>query len=96
MEDSNWLDAMRFYALPLDERRKLLFAQREYLLERQKRLELQRQELKAKMARLALQQQMFALRPATLEEHQEEVVAPRRDTVNRDAHEHEILRSRSE
>jgi len=96
MEDSNWLDAIRFYALPVAERWKLLLAQHEWLLERQSRLALQRQELKAKMARLELQHQVLEFKLARLEEHQEEVFAPQRDTVNRDTHEYEILRYRSE
>jgi len=79
MEDSNLLDSIRFYTLPLAEKRKLLLAKQEKLQEQRTRLELQRQELKAQKARLALQMQTIENHLAKLDGHQEEVFAPRHD-----------------
>jgi hypothetical protein len=68
MEDSNWLESIRFYALPLAEKRKLLLDRRERLLEQQNRLELQRRELKAQQARLKQKRQALATQMARLEQ----------------------------
>ena len=79
MEDINWLEPIRFYALPLAERRKLLLAKQEKLQEQRMRLEQQRWDLKAHMARLALQQHVLENQLANLDEQQEEVFAARHD-----------------
>jgi hypothetical protein len=77
MEDSKWLESVRFYALPLAEKWKLLLARQEKLQEQRTRLELQGQELEAQQARLALQQLALENQLAKMGGHLEEVFAPR-------------------
>ena len=66
MEDSDQLESIRFYTLPLAEKLQVLLDQRESLLEQHTRLELQQQQLEASQARqkrqlLALTNQQAAL-----------------------------------
>jgi hypothetical protein len=74
MDDSNWLESVRFYAQPLAKKRNLLLARREMLFEQQARLEQQKQELEVRQTRLEQQQQALKNRLTKLKQHQEFVM----------------------